>query len=134
VGGVAPVTPVLSFDSSYLNLSYKPCDNSPYGFQHTILNHNKVPCGSPCLGHVAPYNLPIKCHVSLNNSPTCFPLSTCHVNTFQLINDMSPATCGSIPYHVILYGLYSQQSVPCHISLYRLYRLYSQQNFACLEK
>jgi hypothetical protein len=27
VGGEAPVTPVLSIDSSYLNLSYKPCDN-----------------------------------------------------------------------------------------------------------
>jgi hypothetical protein len=27
VGGDAPVTPVLSIDSSYLNLSYKPCDN-----------------------------------------------------------------------------------------------------------
>jgi hypothetical protein len=30
VGGEAPVTPVLSLDSSYLNPSYKPCDNSPY--------------------------------------------------------------------------------------------------------
>jgi hypothetical protein len=28
VGGEAPVTPVLSLDSSYLDLSYKPCDNS----------------------------------------------------------------------------------------------------------
>jgi hypothetical protein len=27
VGGEAAVTPVLSLDSSYLNLSYKPCDN-----------------------------------------------------------------------------------------------------------
>jgi hypothetical protein len=27
VGGEAPVTPVLSLDSSYLNPSYKPCDN-----------------------------------------------------------------------------------------------------------
>jgi hypothetical protein len=27
VGGEAPVTPVLSIDSSYLNLFYKPCDN-----------------------------------------------------------------------------------------------------------
>jgi hypothetical protein len=29
VGGEAPVTPVLSLDSSYLNPSYKPCDNKP---------------------------------------------------------------------------------------------------------
>jgi len=27
VGGEAPVTPVLSLDSSCLNPSYKPCDN-----------------------------------------------------------------------------------------------------------
>jgi hypothetical protein len=26
VGGEAPVTPILSLDSSYLNPSYKPCD------------------------------------------------------------------------------------------------------------
>jgi hypothetical protein len=30
VGGEAPVTPVLSLDSSYLNPSYKPCDNRSY--------------------------------------------------------------------------------------------------------
>jgi hypothetical protein len=27
VGGEAPVTPVSTLDSSYFNLSYKPCDN-----------------------------------------------------------------------------------------------------------
>jgi hypothetical protein len=31
VGGEAPVTPVLSLDSSYLNPSYKPCDNRGNG-------------------------------------------------------------------------------------------------------
>jgi hypothetical protein len=30
VGGEAPVTPVLSLDSSSLNLSYKPCDNRSF--------------------------------------------------------------------------------------------------------
>jgi hypothetical protein len=28
VGGEAPVTPVSTLDSSYFNLSYKPCDNT----------------------------------------------------------------------------------------------------------
>ena len=27
MGGEAPVTPISSLDSSYLNLSYKPCNN-----------------------------------------------------------------------------------------------------------
>jgi hypothetical protein len=42
VGGEAPVTPVLSLDSSYLNLSYKPCDNIlaplPGNTESTFLN------------------------------------------------------------------------------------------------
>jgi hypothetical protein len=42
VGGEAPVTPVLSLDSSYLNPSYKPCDNIlaplPGNTESTFLN------------------------------------------------------------------------------------------------
>jgi hypothetical protein len=36
VGGEAPVTPVLSLDSSCLNLSYKPCNNNTQGGLHDL--------------------------------------------------------------------------------------------------
>jgi hypothetical protein len=42
VGGEAPVTPVSTLDSSYFNLSYKPCDNIlaplPGNTESTFLN------------------------------------------------------------------------------------------------
>jgi hypothetical protein len=45
VGGEAPVTPVLSLDSSYLKPSYKPCDNSDRAndwFRHSPNNTFKT--------------------------------------------------------------------------------------------
>jgi hypothetical protein len=46
VGGEAPVTPVSSLDSSYFNLSYKPCDNIlaplPGNTESTFLNDTSL--------------------------------------------------------------------------------------------
>jgi len=40
VGGEAPVTPVLSLDSSSLDLSYKPCDNKAKAILQYIARGN----------------------------------------------------------------------------------------------
>jgi hypothetical protein len=88
---------------------------------HKLLYTGGVPRGSPRLGHVAPYHLPpkmtcvstllvhvpcqITCPVSLPTQHLCTVASPCHLPRVG-------------PYHATS----------------TLYGLYSQQNFACLEK
>jgi hypothetical protein len=82
----------------------------PYRLQHIVSNHKRVPCGSPCLGHMAPYNLPIKFHMLLIHSPTCLPLNTFHIITFQLNTDTSTLANSSLTCHLPRVGPYPTMS------------------------
>lgn len=61
---------------------------------------NMVPHGNPCMGHVAPPNLPSTCHASKSNLSTCLPIQnlTHHLPTQLLLrqhfhmSDHTPAT------------------------------------------
>jgi hypothetical protein len=54
VGGEAPVTPVLSLDSSHLNPSYKPCDNR-YNKSYVTIEIYKLKRYKPSIWKIA-YN------------------------------------------------------------------------------
>jgi hypothetical protein len=94
-----------------LNLGGGPRFNS-HGLHKpfTHNNQNRVPRGSPCLGHVAPYNSPIFFyHVSSINSTILCHVNdnstSCHVN---IMPRHLPRVSHTLP-HQQLYGLYNKQ-------------------------
>jgi hypothetical protein len=101
-------------------------------FKHQ--NNNRVPRGSPCLGHVAPPNLPINMPRVKNHSPhvkskLACPLSTCHITTCHMsLTPMSVVPLPRQPVRTVQSTIFLpvwqiEQNVISHSSDVRLTRL-----------